>query len=71
MSSEIRSWRDAAIMLALASLAVAALQIFLNIQLNPLFLIFSLYIPLALALAIYIYLRLRRQAPEPQTHHTV
>jgi hypothetical protein len=47
-------------MLAIASLATTTLQTFLNLQLNPTFLIFSIYTPLALSLAIYIYLRLRR-----------
>jgi hypothetical protein len=49
-------------MLAIASLATTTLQTFLNLQLNPTFLIFSIYTPLALSLMIYIYLRLRRPA---------
>jgi hypothetical protein len=47
-------------MLAIASLATTTLQTFLNLQLNPTFLIFSIYTPFALSLVIYIYLRLRR-----------
>jgi hypothetical protein len=64
VSSELRGWRDAVIMLAIASLATTTLQTFLNLQLNPTFLIFSIYTPLALSLVIYIYLRLRRPAQE-------
>jgi hypothetical protein len=60
VSSELRGWRDAVIMLAIASLATTTLQTFLNLQLNPTFLIFCIYTPLALSLVIYIYLRLRR-----------
>jgi hypothetical protein len=60
VSSELRGWRDAVIMLAIASLATTTLQTFLNLQLNPTFLIFSIYTPFALSLVIYIYLRLRR-----------
>jgi hypothetical protein len=51
-------------MLAIASLATTTLQTFLNLQLNPTFLIFSIYTPLALAFTTYIYLRLRRPAQE-------
>jgi len=66
VSSELQGWRDAVIILALASMAVILLQAFLNLQLNPIFLIFSIFTPLALALTIYIYLRFRRQAPAAQ-----
>jgi hypothetical protein len=66
VSSELRVWRDAVIMLALASLAVIMLQTFLNLQLNPIFLFFSIFTPLALAVIIYIYLRLRRPTPPAQ-----
>ncbi|MEM2237499.1 MAG: hypothetical protein QXR26_02100 [Candidatus Caldarchaeum sp.] len=63
MTDETESWRNAALLLAIAVLATLALQQ-IGLQFTPLFLFFSIYFPFAFASAVYVvkYLQKRRRA---------
>ncbi len=59
MSSDLRSWRDALILLLSASLATLAVQVIYGPILNPTFVIFSIYLPTIAVVIIYLVLRWR------------
>jgi len=59
LSSDLRSWRDALILLLSASLATLAVQVIYGPILNPPFIIFSIYLPTIAAVIIYLVLRWR------------